>query len=39
VTKDADFRREHGNSQATMLLQEEDSEAFKRWVLPKLETM
>jgi hypothetical protein len=28
-----------GDSHATMLLPEEDSETFKRWVLPRLETM
>jgi len=27
------------DSEATMVLPEEDAEVFKRWVLPKLETM
>lgn len=37
--EDAYLKSEAGNSHATMLLKEEDSDVFKRWVLPKLETM
>lgn len=37
--KDEFLESEGGHSHATMLLPEEDSEVFKRWVLPKLETM